>query len=73
MMSSRAAGKEPVHAMPSREEFLKLPEDQRNQINEAFTVFDSDRDGRIDYVCGPMLLVPPQNSLGLDALVADQT
>jgi len=35
MMPSRTAGKEPAQQIPSREEFLKLPDDQRNQINEA--------------------------------------
>ncbi len=35
MMGSRTAGKEPAHQIPSRDEFLKLPDDQRNQINEA--------------------------------------
>lgn len=35
MMTSRMAGKEPAHQIPSREDFLKLSEDQRNQINEA--------------------------------------
>ncbi|CAK7227027.1 Calcium-binding component of the spindle pole body (SPB) half-bridge [Sporothrix bragantina] len=49
MMASRTAGKEPAYPQPSRDEFHRLTEDQRNQITEAFTVFDADKDARIDY------------------------
>jgi hypothetical protein len=33
MMASRGAGKE--QQLPSRDEFLKLPDEQKAQINEA--------------------------------------
>ncbi|TLD06150.1 uncharacterized protein PgNI_08893 [Pyricularia grisea] len=48
MMASRGAASSAPLA-PSREEFMKLSEDLKGQINDAFGVFDADKDGRIDY------------------------
>ncbi|EJT81226.1 hypothetical protein GGTG_01210 [Gaeumannomyces tritici R3-111a-1] len=46
MMGTRSASGPQV---PSRDDFLKLPDEQKTQVNDAFNVFDVDRDGRIDY------------------------
>ncbi|KAJ9133081.1 Caltractin [Pleurostoma richardsiae] len=48
-MMSRAVNTLPAHGAPSREDFMKLAEGQRDQINDVFQVFDLNKDGRIDY------------------------
>jgi len=62
MMTSRMAGKEPAHQIPSREDFLKLSEDQRNQINEAVS---SDRSFSFPTGVPPMLTTTAVHSVRL--------
>ncbi|KUI52466.1 Centrin-3 [Cytospora mali] len=49
MMSSRNINNLPAHGAPSRDDFAKLDERQRDQINDVFSVFDVNKDGRLDY------------------------
>ncbi|KAK1771744.1 cell division control protein [Phialemonium atrogriseum] len=39
----------PIHGAPPRDDYNKLPEEQKTQINEAFELFDNNDDGRLDY------------------------
>lgn len=48
-MSSRNINNLPAHGAPSRDDFAKLDERQRDQINDVFSVFDVNKDGRLDY------------------------
>ena len=44
-MMARNIGGLPSHGAPSREDFLKLDDRQKDQINDVFSVFDIDKDG----------------------------
>lgn len=46
---ARNIGSLPTHGAPSREDFLKLDDRQKDQINDVFSVFDINKDQRIDY------------------------
>ncbi|KAJ4393791.1 Calcium-binding component of the spindle pole body (SPB) half-bridge [Gnomoniopsis sp. IMI 355080] len=49
MMTTRNVNQLPTHGAPSRDDFAKLDERQRVQINDVFSVFDVNKDGRLDY------------------------
>ncbi|OIW24491.1 cell division control protein [Coniochaeta ligniaria NRRL 30616] len=49
MMAARPQGGLPSHGAPSRDDYNKLPEEAKTQINEAFGLFDNNDDGRLDY------------------------
>ncbi|KAJ4293973.1 Calcium-binding component of the spindle pole body (SPB) half-bridge [Collariella sp. IMI 366227] len=37
------------YTIPAREDFNKLPDEQKTRINEAFDLFDSNKDGVVSY------------------------